>query len=272
MCRRTKNVLLCAWSIAFLVCTIGAVLINRALASKPPDILVGAAQTSNKTPVGAKLRNLALQPEAFNLSRRLGRRFSLDKRQVSTVVGMLTVGRDQSAATVIRKLNDDGEQVEIHVSNVPGLLTWDPTHGALAGVVPATGATRDLIERIVFDSADQFIAAQLRGASYYTVARNVRPTGVGDDYSGPLWHLVRVDESSRNEEPKSRSPWRVYYINTATGLLDKIVSNSEGITIETQLTAWTEFEGEKVPTQITWSIDGQSTMQYRITQFSRVEN
>ena len=50
------------------------------------------------------------------------------------------------------------------------------------------------------DPPDQFVLAQLRGSSYYTVARNVRPAGATDGYAGPLWNVVRIDEGNDQEE------------------------------------------------------------------------
>jgi hypothetical protein len=80
----------------------------------------------------------------------------------------------------------------------------------------ATGFDRQLLERVVFDSADQFVLAQLRGASYYTIARNVRPDEVGESYDGPVWTVVRINDPDRDEQRKPESSWRLYYINTAT--------------------------------------------------------
>ena len=77
--------------------------------------------------------------------------------------------------------------------------------------------------------------AQLRGASYHVVARNVRDdVGGSDSYSGPLWDLIRVEEPGTETTRESR-PWRLYYINVQTGLIDKIVSEFAGVRIEANL-------------------------------------
>src|SRR5437016_405733 len=73
----------------------------------------GAPIPAGKTN-GPTARNLSLQPEAFNLSRRLGQRFSSGKRETSTFIGTLAIGADQKIVTAIRRQTDDGEQVEIH--------------------------------------------------------------------------------------------------------------------------------------------------------------
>jgi hypothetical protein len=168
-----------------------------------------------------------------------------------------------------RTQTDDGEQVEITIAGTPGSLTWDAKGGARSAAGQATGDHRDLIERLVLDSPDQFVMAQLRGASYSTVARNVRPTKADDNYAGPLWNIVRVGEPKGSEEKRPQSAWRLYYINTRTGLIDRIVSELRGESIEAEISDWTIVNGESVPGQIIWSINGQRIMQYRLTNFSR---
>jgi hypothetical protein len=171
----------------------------------------------------------------------------------------------------MRKQTDDGEQVEIALPGSRGALTWDAAHGALSAGERAA-SERDLIERLVLDSPDQFVLAQLRGASYYTVARNVRPDAAADEgYTGPLWNIVRVDEPARDEQKRAGSLWRLYYINTITGLIDKIVSEIGGERVEAALSAWTEVNGEKIPSEVTWSNHGQTLMQFRLTNFSHAE-
>src|SRR5882672_7785465 len=214
-------------------------------------------------------RNLSLRPEAFNFVRRLGRRFSSGQREQFNHVGVLILNGQQRALQIMRKQTDDGERVEIALAEMPGLLTWDAAEGALTRGSRADDTVRALIERLVLDSPDQFALAQLRGASYYTVARSVRPTDADERYAGPLWDIVRVDDPDRDAERRPQSPWRLYYINTKTGLIDKIVSQLRGETIEADVSDWSEQNGEKVPIQITWTQRGQTILQYRLTNFSR---
>jgi hypothetical protein len=215
-------------------------------------------------------RNLSLQPEAFNLGRRLGKRFSPGKREQSSVVGTLTIGSEQRTVRTIRKQTDDGEQVEIKIDGSPGSLTWDAGQGALSSGARASGSDRDMIERLVLDSPDQFVLAQLRGASYYTIARNVRPAEAVDGYRGSLWNIVRVDDPERDESKQPQSRWRLYYVNVTTGLIDRIESEVQGRRILAEI-SWTDANGEKLPAQITWTHQGQTMMQYSLTNFSHAE-
>jgi hypothetical protein len=162
---------------------------------------------------------LALQPEADKLRRRLGQRFLEPGRERATIMGSLTTGGRQYPVFIIRTQNDDGENVQIGLNGGAASLTWSAVEGAKSGASPANGTERLLIERLALDSPDQFILSQLRGASYYTVARNVQPESAGDpdDYIGPVWDLVRVREPEGDSQNRSQSSWRLYYVNASTG-------------------------------------------------------
>lgn len=229
-----------------------------------------AAQDKTSVLNGPRLRSLSLQPEAFNMGRRLGARFSASKLETSTLVGTLTTGSERRTMQTARIQTDKGEQVVITFAGSTSLLTWDAAEGAVSSGIPASGSDRELIERLVFDSPDQFVLAQLRGASYYTIARNVRAEGAADDYSGPLWNVVRVDDPQTDETKRPQSRWRLYYLNATTGLIDRIVSEVQGqqVTVEFK---WTETGGEKVPAQITWTRQGRTLMQYQLTTFAHAQ-
>ncbi|HKR02639.1 MAG TPA: hypothetical protein VJT09_18315 [Pyrinomonadaceae bacterium] len=248
------------------------VLTGLAFARAGRNTVTGAVSLAplnppEKTEQAAQSRNLSLQPQAFTLSRRLGKRFSHAAREQSVLVGMLTTGPETKAVQVMRRQTDDGEQVEINLAGARGPLTWDAGQGA-QGAGEKTASDRDIIERLVLDSPDQFVLAQLRGASYRTIARNVGPEEGVDGYDGPLWDIVRIDDPQRDEQKRALSPWRLYYINTRTGLIDRIVSEIEGEKIEAALSGWTEVNGETFPSEIIWTRQGQTLMQFRLTNFS----
>jgi hypothetical protein len=256
--------------LVLLVSTVLAIV--KSTTTSPSNTATDSASSrqSERTEQTASGRNLSLQPEAFNLSRRLGKRFSSGKRAQSVLVGMLTTGSERQVVRIIRRQTDESEQVEINLAGSRSPLTWDAEQGAKEAGENA-GSERDLIERLVLDSPDQFVLAQLRGASYQTIGRNVRPEGVGDAYAGSLWNVVRVNDPQREEQKRALSPWRLYYINTRTGLIDRIVSEVEGERVEATMSGWTDVNGEKVPGEITWTRQGQTVMQFRLSNFSHAQ-
>lgn len=239
------------------------------IAEAPSAQVMSPSSDQQRSGNSVAQRNLSLQPEAFKLSRRLGKRFSPGKRELSVLVGTLEVGPKSYPVRMTRRQTDAGEQVEIALSGKSDRLTWAEGQGA-ASTGALAESDRDLIERLVFDSPDQFVLAQLRGASYYTMGRNVRPeeAGDGDGYAGPVWNIVRISEPQGDEAKRPRSPWRLYHLNTNTGLIDRIISEIEGERIVASISEWTEIDGEKIPGKITWTRQQQVVMQFSLTNFS----
>jgi len=189
---------------------------------------------------------------------------------VSVVVGALTLGSERYTARIIRRQDDDDERLTIALNGGGPALAWSGLGGALSNDVAATGALRSLTERLALDSPDQFILAQLRGAAYYTVARMVRPSEAGDSdkYTGPIWNVVRVGEQSELTQNKQQSLWRLYYINTVTGLIDKVISEEQGQTMVAEISEWVTQNGEKIPAHVTWKLNKQVVMEFSLTNIS----
>ena len=216
-------------------------------------------------------RNLALQPEAIRLVRRVGgQRFKSKTPPVVIVNGVLTIGPDRQDIQISRYQNTSGERVELVLSGGTRLLYWDASAGARSSIGTLAPTDRTVLERLIFDSADQFILAQIRGASYQTVIRNLRPDDAPDNYAGPLWDVVRVDDPGSDEQKRPLSRWRLYYLNRTTGLIDKIVSETEGERIEASLSDWKETDGEKFPSTIIWNHGGQRLMTLNVNSISLV--
>jgi len=241
------------------------------LAGATTAVLISSASTepTQSAPQGSiapRSRNLSLQPEAVRVNRRLGNRFKPARGAESILTGTLTVGTDQKPVTIIRRQTDAGEIVELNFSG--RRLIWSNTDGIKAIPGLPTESERLLLERLVLDSADQFVLAQLRGASYYTVTRNLRPNDAGESYSGPLWTLVRVTEPHPVDDTSQNTSWRLYYVNEATDLIDRVVSERNGQAVEAGI-QWTERNGDQVPSQIRWTMNGATIMELEVTAFSQ---
>lgn len=218
-----------------------------------------------------RTRNLSLQPEALAVARRLGKRFDPGKRAQSVIVGRLTIGNETRIVRTTRTQTDDGEQIEINLAGKGGALTWDSSRGVVSGGARAQGMERDLVERLVFDSPDQFVLAQLRGASYFTIARNMRPKDAGENYRGALWNVVRVSDPDEDRSKGPQSLWRLYYIDTVTSLIHRVESELNGRRIIAELSEWREQDGQQIPTKIVWQQDGQTVMEYHMNSFAHVD-
>lgn len=244
----------------------------RSLAKLSPGAVAAKSSATQGVQQQRRLPSgrLALQPEADRLRRRLGQRFLEQGQEVTSVTGTLTIGTERQTLRITRTQGEDGERIEIALGGRPAVLAWDSARGATSEGKTASGSDQSLIERIALDSADQFIMAQLRGASYYTVARAVQPASAAgpDAYEGPVWDVVRVTEpqDERLKQPLSRS--RHYFINSWTGQLERIVSDEQGETIIAELSGWATQAGESAATRIVWTRNKQPVMELNVTSFA----
>lgn len=262
MSRRWQTCVLCGAFVALLACVTSVILTSRA-ASKSRAT---AGNNSGQSRKPKKLRNLVLQPEAAAVNRRLGNRFKSDNAQ-SIVAGWITLGGNQQPVTIVRSQTESGETVELSLAGRS--FTWSDAEGIKATKDSPTDAERLLVEKLVFDSPDQFVLAQLRGASYQTIVRNFRPTDAGDDYTGPVWTMVRVDDPQKVEGVAPKGPWRIYSINSQCGLIDRIECEIDGQRIEASILQWTTRDGEQIPSHIRWTTNGETVMEYQLTSFSQ---
>lgn len=263
MLRMSKSLAVGGVCLLVVACATGtAVLITRASGDASPQTV----QTTASRLVIKGRRNVSLQPEALHVARQLGKRFSAASRAVSASSGQLTIAGTQRAFSFTRRQVESGETVELSLAD--RALTWNAGEGTKTNAGVPTDSERLLLERLILDSPDNFVLAQVRGASYFTVGRNVRPAEASDGYDGPLWDLVRVDEPQADEKLRALSTWRIYYINVQTGLPGRVEYQLDGKDIRAEFLDWTEVEGEKTPALIRWSSDGQPVMEYRATSVS----
>jgi hypothetical protein len=237
---------------------------------RPANASVVPATNQTTVSTGGLLSRLRLQPEADKLRRRLGQRFTNSSLGVSVLLGTLTIGNSSRPIRITRAQDGEGDQVAVTIGGEPATLSWNSTEGAKASANSPTASQRAIVERLALDSPDQFIFAQLRGAAYNLVGRDVRPAEAAgsDEYEGPVWDMVRVVESTSRSSNKPQSPWRIYYLNSSTGLIDKILSQEEDDNVIAQFSPWVNQGGEVLPAGITWTQNKQVLMQLTISNIS----
>jgi len=259
MMRRKLMTILAA---VLLACGAAAFFAARAYNSPAPAPTASATMQGGGRSRSRLNSRLAFQPEANRFRHRRGQRFISTGREMSSLVGTVTINGQTSAVTIIRRQDDDDEQVAVSIAGGPQ-LNWNGKNGARQAGVSATGDNRKLVERIALDSPDQFILAQLRLASYRTVGHNVVPSGAGnvEDYSGPSWDVIQVGERGTSEAARPLSQFRHYYINTSTGFIDRVVSFEDDTATFAEFSGWVDQGGEKLPSRITWKRNDRVVME-----------
>ncbi|HZG54229.1 MAG TPA: hypothetical protein VEZ40_19160, partial [Pyrinomonadaceae bacterium] len=221
---------------------------------------------------------LSTQPEAIKLGRALGKRLMARGEVESHSTGTLTAGDNRQQVHITRRRMNTGEDIIVGLTGGGRgrtTFTWDAVEGVkTSGGRGMEEDERLLIERLVYDHPDYFVLAQLGGASYYTVARHVRPADAGsdDNYAGSLWDVVCVRESVQGGDGSSAKQQitRLYYLNIKTNLIDKVVTPhaDETQTVVAEIAAWEERGGERVPAHIIWRRGAEVLMQYRQATFA----
>jgi len=261
MSRRSRTVL-CCLALLVIAAAASAFLVTRAAPEKSVMLQSSAqVRVGNRGP-----RNFFLQPEALRVARQLGKRFSATSKETSVVAGTLTMSGAEQPLTITRRQTDTGEQVDLLIGS--RALTWNAQDGTKTANGLIGDTERLLAERLTLDSPDQFVLAQLRGASYFTIARNVRPAGANDGYAGPLWDLVRVAEPPAKDEARSFSPWRIYYLNVQSNLPDRVEYELNGQPITVEFLDWMNQGEETSPSHVRWSSNGQTLMEFRASSLS----
>jgi hypothetical protein len=266
-----KKVLLIALGLFISSTTIGFAVraFNRdssetALPESVVNLPAAAAMTQASLQPKARYKTyLARNVEIDAFRRLLGSRFLVSGKDASILTGTLTANGQSFNVRIERLQTDQDEQVAIAFNGGQNSLGWSGKDGARLNGGSLNSSQQKMIERIALDSPDQFILAQLRNATYKTIAHHVVPAGAGslEDYVGPSWTAIHVGEVGEQGERKTLSPYRVYYFNSTTGLLDKVASQEGDDYVMADFSNWTEQGGEKIPTKIVWSMNKQVVME-----------
>ena len=261
MSRRSRTVFCCVVLLG-IAATASVFLVARATGER-----VRATQSTAQLAANRRgPRNLFLQPEAAAVARKLGKRFSASSGFSSVLSGSITIAGVNQPLTITRRQTETGEEINLLVGGHN--LTWNDQEGTKAEAGVLSDIEQLLTERLTLDSPDQFVLAQLRGASYFTIARNVRPTDANDGYAGPVWNLVRVDEPQMTKQWKPLSTWRIYYINVQTGLPDRIEYQLQELPVTVDFLEWTKQAEDTTPSRVRWSSNGQTLIELRATSVS----
>lgn len=273
---RRPTTLVWPCAVALVVSSFVALLLySRKPSAKPPtnspllanaDLFEpGSGSTAGQS---HQLSRISLQPQALKLAKRLGQRFVGAHPGHSLLRGTVVVlGTESRDVRISRWAAEVGEEVEVTLDGPRGPSTWMAHGGVVVPLAGASAADGEVVERLLADSPDRFVLAQLEGASYSTIARNVRPATANDGEEASLWEVVRVDDSQPDKARSTASRWRLYYLNVRTGLIDRVISQWRGETVEAEFFDWTNFSGELMPAKITWAHAGHALMEFRLTSF-----
>lgn len=117
----------------------------------------------------------------------------------------------------------------------------------------ATAFDDELLETLIFDSAEHLFVSQVRGAATRSLGKRFRLTEDSrSEYSGPFYDIFEVTETSPiRQESRQR---RQYFFNSDTQMLElvkyRVPRNNAETAVEVSLENWRGTDGQLFPGRI----------------------
>lgn len=260
MTKRTKSLWLV---LPVLVLSLGAITFATAKILRHSPAEPETAQNSAKvTKLDRNLyvrRSLLSSRLALNLSA-LGNRLEQPGRERLIMMGSLRLA-DTAKTLELAAFLEFPDRLRLSLGAPQNRALIFDGQQAKALLTPATSDDLDLIETLVYDSAEHFFAAQMQGKAMRFLGSRFRlDDGSNPDYSGPYFDVYKVADqikASGHERPA-----KLYYFNSDTFLLERVtyVINRGGadINVETKLSDWQETGGQQVARRIERFENGRS--------------
>ena len=193
---------------------------------------------------------------AMNLNA-LGNRLEKPGQERLTITGELRSAADLQAREIVATL-EFPDKLRLGIQN--RLLTLDERE-TKAAQTPVAGDELDLIETLVYDSAEHFFNAQMQGnAMRFLGSRFRTDDGSVADYNGPYYDIYKIADQIKASGQERAA--KLYYFNSETLLLERVtyVINRDGseVSVETRLSDWRGEDGQKVARRIERFENGKS--------------
>ena len=237
----------------------------RLRGSTPADAEIGRSQSSaNRARVkqAAYVRRSNLSPKLVWHLNALGDRLEKPGRERLSVTGTLSRATDSQMEEVTAVFEfPDRLRLTRHKGNQTRVITFDGEQ-AKASEQPLDTVERDLLETLVYGSAEHFFSTQMQGqATRFLGSRFRIDDGLSPDYDGPYYDVYKVaDQIKTSLEP--REQLRLYYLNSETLLLERacyeLSRNGSTVKVEEHIGGWTREQGQQVPRRIERFENGES--------------
>ena len=140
-----------------------------------------------------------------------------------------------------------------HKGNQTRVIAFDGDQ-VKAGGNPLDEAEQDLMETLVYGSAEHFFDTQMEGMGTRFLGSRFRlDDGSSADYSGPYYDVYKVADQVKTS-PDQREQLKLYYFNSETLLLERVTyeinRNGATVKVEERLGDWTKEQGQQVARRI----------------------
>jgi hypothetical protein len=270
-----------AWSVVFVMFLIAGVVIS--FASSPgklkPETPSSPITTTTPTSRARQYVHRArIHPTlTWNLDR-LGNRLEVPGKERVSMVGSLRIGesRTNRAATVLYEFPN---RLRITLADGTGDRTITFNQTETRADSPPSVFEQDLLETLVYDSAEHFFSAETEShATRFLGSRYRMDDGTAANYAGPYYDIYQLAAEIKLTGNVRLRP-KFYYFNSDTLLLDRVRYESERDGVETRVEVmlgdWRSVTGQRVPHRIERFENGRTAFVFTITSLvfaSRAED
>lgn len=232
-----------------------------------------ASQPTPAANAAGYVRSARLWPSLREALGALGDRLEKPGKERLTLLG--TISRSSTSPTEtfpIRLILEipDRMRLEEQVGPQVRITIFDGQKVVKAGGLPIQ-SDEDLVETLVFDSADHFFFGQMQGLGTRFLGPRFRPYGAAANYSGPFYDLYQVTDRI-TVGPVAREQHKLYKFNSDTLLLEQVryelKRNGVPLNVEVRLTGWQKVQGQQVLGSITRRENGAPTLTLAIISAS----
>ena len=243
--------------------------ISKEASSRPTRPYV---QTATATNDNDYVRSARLWPQLRWHLKTLGDRIEKPGKERVIITGTIKRAGDSQALPMalvleyperLRLVIQDGVQQRV--------ITFNGREANGVGA-PPNARERELIETLVYDTAEHFLASQTQGAAMRILGQRFRADdGTTPNYGGPYYDLYEVSDQIK-AAPDARTLSKVFYFDSDTLLLQKvryqILRNGAPVAVETRLSNWQSAQGQQIPRRITRFENNEAVLALTITSLA----
>jgi len=256
------------WLVLAIACLVLTAL-TFAASGKLRDLTASGAKITNPTNARrasvertAYVRRSNLSPKLVGHLNALGDRLEKPGRERLNLTGTFSRANDSQTQEVtavfeyperLRLTMQKGRQTRV--------ISFDGGHAKAEGS-SLDAVEEDLLETLVYGSAEHFFNTQMRGMSTRLLgSRFLLHRGSTADYIGPYYDVYKVADQVKTSRDQ-REQLKLYYFNSDTLLLERVTyeinRNGATVAVEERLSDWTREEGQQVPRRIERLENGDS--------------